>query len=176
MCATCRNARVSLTLFAVIRTESTDIHTPLRWCLLLGCTGWLALVFAPPFVAPYGDVVRWLLQSVCHQIPERSLHLFGEPIAACHRCTGLYFGFAAGVLVWPWLPRLAARLAANPRWIGVFLLPLAIDWAIVVNTPASRFATGLVAAFPVALLPLVAFAQRTKHKPLSQQEGVSRDE
>lgn len=66
-----------------------------------------------------------------------------------------------GVLVWPWLPRLAARLAAKPRWVGVFLLPLAVDWAIVVNTPASRFVTGLVAAFPVALLPLVAFTQRT---------------
>ena len=144
----------------MIRTESTDLRTPWRWCLFLGCIGWLALVFAPPFAAPYGEVVRWLLNAVCHQIPSRSFHLFGEPLAACHRCTGLYMGFALGVLVWPWLPMLAARLAAKPRWVGVFLLPLAIDWAIVVNTPASRFVTGLVAAFPVALLPLVAFTQR----------------
>lgn len=157
---TCANARVSLTLFAVIQTESIDLNTPWRWCLFLGCVCWLALVFAPPFAAPYGDVVRWLLHSVCHQIPSRSFHIYGEPLAACHRCTGLYVGFALGVLVWPWLPTLAARLAAKPRWVGVFLLPLAIDWAIVVNTPASRFATGLIAAFPVALLPLVAFTQR----------------
>ena len=129
--------------------------------MFLGCVCWLALVFAPPFAAPYGEVVRWLLNTVCHQIPSRSFHLFGEPLGACHRCTGLYVGFALGVLVWPWLPRLAARLAAKPRWVGVFLLPLAIDWAIVVNTPESRFVTGLVAAFPVALLPLVAFTQRT---------------
>ena len=111
-------------------------------------------------MAPYAEVVRLLLHTVCHQIPSRSFHLFGEPLAACHRCIGLYVGFALGVLVWPWLPTFAARLAAKPHWVGVFLLPLAIDWAIVVNTPASRFVTGLVAAFPVALLPLVAFAQR----------------
>ena len=129
--------------------------------MLLGCICWLAVVFAPPFAGAYAEVVRWLLDTVCHQNPSRSFHVFGEPIAACHRCTGLYVGFTAGVLVWPWLPILAARLAANPRWVGVFLLPLAVDWAIVVNTPASRFVTGLVAAFPVALLPLVAFTQRT---------------
>lgn len=79
-------------------------------------------------------------------------------------------GFTVGVLVWPWLPALAARLAANPRWVGLFLLPLAIDWAIVVNTPASRFVTGLVAAFPVALLPLVAITQRTTQSTLANKK------
>ena len=146
----------------MIRTESTDFRSPWRWCLLLGCIGWLALVFAPPFGGSHADVVRGLFHTVCHQNPARSFHLLGEPIGVCHRCTGLYLGFAAGVLVWPWLPRLAARLAANPRWVAVFLVPLAIDWAIVVNTPASRFVTGLIAAFPVALLPLVALTQRAQ--------------
>ena len=172
----CRDARVSLTLFGVIQTEINVFRSPWRWCLLLGSIGWLALVFAPPFAGPYAEVVRWLFNTICHQIPERSFHLFGEPIAACHRCTGLYVGFTAGVLVWPWMPRLASWLAANPRWVGLFLLPLAIDWAIVVNTPASRFVTGLVAAFPVALLPLVAITQRTHSIHTRNQEGVSRDE
>lgn len=147
----------------MIRTEFADLRTPARWGLLVACVGWLALVLAPPFAAPYAEVVRWLLNTVCHQIPERSFHLLGEPLGACHRCTGLYVGFALGILVWPWLPSLASRLAANPRWIAVFLVPLAIDWALVVNTSATRFVTGLVAAFPVALLPLVAFTQRTHH-------------
>lgn len=154
----------------MIRTESTDLRTPWRWCLLFGCICWLAIVLAPPFAGPYAEVVRWLLHTVCHQIPERSFHLLGEPLAACHRCTGLYMGFAAGLLVWPWLPVIAARLAANPRWVVVFLLPLAIDWAIVVNTPESRFATGLVAAFPVALLPLVAFTQRISQSTLANKK------
>ena len=172
----CRDVRVSLTLFGVIRTETTDLRTPWRWWLLVGCLCWLLIVFAPPFAAPYAEVARWLLNTVCHQIPSRSFHLFGEPLAACHRCTGLYMGFTAGVLVWPWLPVLATRLAANPRWVGLFLLPIAIDWTIVVNTPASRFVTGLVAAFPVALLPLVAITQRNNSIHSRKQEGVSRDE
>ncbi len=145
-----------------------DLRTPWRWVLLVACALGMALVFAPPFAGSYAHVVRWLLEPVCHQIPARSFHVLGEPIAVCHRCTGLYVGFAVGVLVWPWLPTLAARLAANPRWVAVFLVPLAIDWAVVVNTPATRFVTGLVAAFPVALLPLVAFTQRAEPDPVSQ--------
>ena len=138
------------------------LRTPWRWYLLAACIFWLALVVAPPLVAaagsPYGEVLRWLLHPVCHQLPERSFHFLGEPLAACVRCTGLYLGFTLGVAAWPRLPRLAARLAANPRWVAVFFAPLLIDVAIVPNTAASRFATGLVAAFPVALLPLLTFS------------------
>ncbi|MYF31150.1 MAG: DUF2085 domain-containing protein [Gammaproteobacteria bacterium] len=142
-------------------TESTYLRTPWRWSLLAGCVAWWALVLAPPFAGAYADLARLLLHAICHQIPERSFHLFGEPLAACHRCTGLYAGFTFGVLVWPWLPILAARLSANPRWIAVFFVPLLLDWAIVWNTPLTRFATGVVASFPVALLPLLALGERT---------------
>lgn len=128
---------------------------------------WLALVVAPPLAtaagSPYGAVLRWLLHPVCHQVAERSFHFLGEPLAACTRCTGLYLGFTFGVAAWPRLPHLASRLAAKPRWIAVFFVPLLIDVAIVPNTAMSRFATGLVAAFPVALLPLLAFASRREN-------------
>ena len=150
--------------------EFIDLRTPWRWVLLVACAFGLALVFAPPFAASHSDVVRLLFDPVCHQIPARSFHVLGEPLTVCHRCTGLYVGFAVGVLAWPWLPTLATRLAANPRWVAVFLIPLAIDWAIVVNTPATRFATGLIAAFPVALLSLVAFTQRTNQIPLANNK------
>ena len=73
----------------------------------------------------------------------------------CQRCTGLGAGFALGVLVWPRLRRAGAWLAANPRWVLAFMVPLGIDWAAP-NTPVSRFATGLLAGFPVALLALLA--------------------
>ena len=127
--------------------------------LWLACLGGLALVLAPPLLAaagwPYAEVLRWLLHSICHQIPERSFHLLGEPLAVCQRCTGLYLGFALGVVAWPMLPRLAARLAAQPRYVGFFALPMALDW-LVENSAASRFATGMIAAFPIGLLALLA--------------------
>ena len=128
---------------------------------MAACVAGWALVVVPPFAGAYADLLHWLLHPVCHQIPERSFHLFGEPLAACHRCTGLYAGFTLGVLIWPWLPGLAARLSAHPRWVVVFFVPLLVDWAMVWNTPATRFATGVVASFPVALLALVALGERT---------------
>ena len=141
--------------------------------LWLACLGGLALVLAPALLAaagwPYADVLRWLLHSICHQNPERSFHLLGEPLAVCQRCTGLYLGFALGVAAWPLLPTLAARLAARPRWIGLFALPMVIDW-LVENSAASRFATGMMAAFPVGLLPLLALD--STHSP-THHEGAT---
>ena len=149
-----------------------NLQTPWGYALLVACLGWLALVLAPPLAAavgwPHGELLHWLLHPVCHQIPERSFHLLGEPLAACARCTGLYLGFTLGVAAWPHLPRLAAALAARPRWVAVFMVPLAVDvW--VENTALSRVATGLVAAFPCALLPLLAIAER---REMQNRTGV----
>ena len=136
--------------------------------LWLTCLGGLALVLAPALLAaagwPYADVLRWLLHSICHQNPERSFPPVGR--TAGH---GLYLGFALGVAAWPLLPTLAARLAARPRWIGFFALPMVIDW-LVENSAASRFATGMMAAFPVGLLPLLALD--STHSP-THHEGAT---
>ena len=72
---------------------------------------------------------------------------------------GLYLGFTLGVAVWPRLPALARKLARNPRWVAAFMVPMVIDWALWANTSASRFVTGALAAFPVALLALLALAE-----------------
>jgi uncharacterized membrane protein len=37
---------------------------------------------------------------VCHQIPERSFHFSGIQFPVCARCTGLYVGGAAGLVLW----------------------------------------------------------------------------
>ncbi len=141
-----------------------SMRSPWAYGLLLACLGWLALVMAPALFAaagwPHADVLRWLFQPVCHQIPARSFHLLGEPLAACARCTGLYVGFTLGVAAWPQLPRLAAKLAKRPRWILAFMVPLLVDVMFESGAPM-RFATGLVAAFPCALLPLLAIADMT---------------
>lgn len=124
----------------------------------------LGLVAAAPWAAHRGGWAAPLLYAVfdpvCHQIAERSFHLWNEPLAVCHRCTGLYLGFTLGILIWPFLPRAAAaRLLGRPRWILAFSAPLAIDVLLVANSAGSRVLTGLVAAFPVALLALAAAAQ-----------------
>ena len=155
------------------------LHTPWRWALLFGCVAWLALVAAPPLLvaadSAYAQLPHWLLHMVCHQNPERSFHWHGVPLAACHRCTGLYLGFALGVALWPHLRGAAVWLGGNTRWIAVFFVPLLVDILVgstLDNTPLSRFATGIVAAFPVALLPLLAAGElrRGAHPLVTQPQ------
>jgi uncharacterized membrane protein len=121
------------------------------------------LVLAAPWAAHRGGWAAPLLYAifdpVCHQIPERSFHLWNEPLAVCHRCAGLYLGFALGIVSWPAFPAAAARLLARPRWIVALSAPLALDAVLLVNTGASRFGTGLLAAYPLALLALAAASQ-----------------
>lgn len=154
------------------------LDTPWRWVLLVACLVWMALVAWPPLATAFGwpaaELPRWFLQPICHQLPTRTPHLFGEPLAACHRCMGLYVGFTLGIAAWPRLPALAHKLAANPRWVAAFLVPLGIDWALLANTAASRFTTGALAAFPVALLALMALAERTNangNRPIGEEKA-----
>ena len=84
---------------------------------------------------------------VCHQIPERSFHLFGHQFAVCSRCTGLYSGFALAALVYPLARSLKRTDTPRIFWLIFAAAPLAIDFAlgyfsIWQNTHLSRFTTG----------------------------------
>jgi uncharacterized membrane protein len=131
-------------------------------CLTGACALVLGLVLAAPWAAHraswFAPLLYAMFAPVCHQIAERSFHLWNEPFAVCHRCTGLYLGMTLGVALWPAFPVAARRLLERPRAALLFAIPLAIDAVLLTNTPASRFATGLIAAIPVALLPLAAIA------------------
>lgn len=40
-----------------------------------------------------------LFHALCHQLPERTLTLFGTPMLVCSRCAGIYAGIALGALL-----------------------------------------------------------------------------
>src|SRR5699024_9330561 len=53
----------------------------------------------------WGQQSPWFLQwqhklfhGLCHQIPERSFWINGQPMAVCSRCFGIYAGFLAGLI------------------------------------------------------------------------------
>ena len=86
---------------------------------------------------------------VCHQIPERSFHLYGSQFAVCSRCTGIYAGIALAALAYPLIRSL--KRTDTPRLVWLFLAaaPLGIDWSlgyfsIWQNNHVSRFATGFL--------------------------------
>lgn len=147
--------------------------------LYLAVGAWLILEIAAPLLRStghwLGEPIYFFFSAICHQKPERSFHLFGEQLAACHRCTGLYLGFFLGLLALPRLPRLTRWLLQRPARVVLFAVPMLIDVGLyTLNTFATRFLTGLVAAFPIALLAWVAVEQL--RKPLAvgvtDSEGV----
>ena len=92
---------------------------------------------------------------LCHQIPSRSFQLHEHPFAVCARCTGLYFGLAAGMVTYP-LWRSLQRLDTPARgWLILALLPVGIDFllgftGIWENTHWSRAFTGAILGVAIA--------------------------
>lgn len=123
-----------------------------------------AVVAAPLLRARGGlflsEVLYRGFRAACHQMPERSFHLWGFPLAVCARCLGLYAGALAALFCYPLLRR-PTRTDAPPRaWLILATLPTAVDFALGVlglweNTHWSRFLTALVAgaAAPFYLVP-----------------------
>ena len=122
---------------------------------------------------------------MCHQIDGRSLTLFGMPLGVCTRCSSVYFGFLAGVLLYPFLRRVD-RILYPPRWIvALAVLPMLLDvlagWTGLhaVSGTTRLFSGGffgLVTPFVVlpalieAVNELVASRRRPFHHP---QKGLS---
>ena len=130
--------------------------------LLLLTTSWLLALLLPAWATTTGwSVGPWLylpFAQICHQLNERSFLWAGQPLAVCHRCTGIYIGFWLGLILLPVWPSLVTRLLGRPRLVLWFFLPLGID-VLLQNNPASRFLTGALVGFPVALFAWVAVEQ-----------------
>ncbi|GAB4248735.1 MAG: hypothetical protein Kow00109_24810 [Acidobacteriota bacterium] len=123
---------------------------------LLGALAWWLLPAAPALLtqagyAGLGAELRRFWSPVCHQIPERCFHLGPAPLAVCSRCWGLYAGVVFGLVLVALSPGLAKPVLARPRFLILFALPSAIDWALPWNTLWSRFITGAVATLPLGL-------------------------
>jgi uncharacterized membrane protein len=137
-------------------------------CFMIALCGALCLlILAPPFLAVHSHPVSsalayFLFSPLCHQIPERSFHLYGHPLAVCHRCTGIYFGLFLGMLLpvtksWQFNSPLRRRLfvlcMCTPILLDFFLSYFGI-WA---GAPLIRFATGIIFGSSGAFLLALAF-------------------
>jgi uncharacterized membrane protein len=132
------------------------------WAMVAGVAlGLVGLIIAAPLLMANGHdrlglAIYEAFGRLCHQLPERSLHLEGHKLAVCSRCTGLYAGFALSVLLYP-LARSLKRVDTPRRiWLLLAVLPIGVDWSVGffglwANTHLSRFMTGAlfsaVAAF-----------------------------
>lgn len=130
------------------------MRKPIQLALLLAVAAWIGLIFAAPYSRqagwPGSSLIYLFFHQICHQLPERSFSLFGHPLAVCHRCLGIYLGFAAGLLLVGVRLRLWKALERQPRLLMLFWIPMAVDVFLLPNVWWSRFLTGWLAAFPVA--------------------------
>jgi uncharacterized membrane protein len=79
-----------------------------------------------PFLNTLFDVIFHLYGGpVCHQLPERSLFIFGHQMTVCSRCFAIYAAFLAGCILFAFV-----RTKLKPWSIIYFILlcvPMAID-------------------------------------------------
>lgn len=148
----------------------SDRRPLLIWTILLtGSLLLLGLIIGAPFAraGQHGIISGILYQAfgyVCHQQPERSFFIAGQPLAVCARCTGLYAGFALTTLLYPLFTSLRSTNTPERKWLFIAVAPLTIDFGlgflgIWENTHWSRFITGALFGSVVVFYVVPAFVE-----------------
>ncbi len=132
----------------------------------------------------FGQTDPWLLQwqhklfaDLCHQQPDRSFWLNGQPMAVCSRCFGLYSGLFMGLIAIPFLGKILIRLNAKKVLLITFILNI-VDVAgdlsgLWQNTHLSRFTTGFLLGTTAALVLGQAFVKQYQLKLKSNYYGTT---
>lgn len=134
---------------------------------------WVLLIVAAPVakangLASFSSPLYSFFSYICHQLPERTFHVAGEPFGVCSRCFGVYFGLVAGFVIYP-LWRNIAEIEPLPRfWLFASMIPIGIDWSLTVfgiweNNHVSRFVTGLILGVACATYIVPAIVEITRN-------------
>jgi uncharacterized membrane protein len=119
-----------------------------------GTAIWLSAIFLAPVLAGRGSgwaarLIYAAFSPICHQVPGRCFTFHGHPLAVCGRCLGIYTGFAAGLVLYPFVRGFSKLKLPSARAFLLLTLPMAVDGAagilgIWASTIAARFVTGVV--------------------------------
>lgn len=129
------------------------------YAILVGVLLWCAAVVTVPLAAsaqlPSARIGYSFFSQICHQEDSRSLHLAGFPLAVCARCSAIYFGFLAGVLLYPALSR---KMQFPARWAwSIAIIPMLLDvgadlLGVHPVTLQTRLASGTIFGIAAALI------------------------
>ena len=128
---------------------------------------WCAGILAAPVLKHAGlhgsaEIVYSVFSRICHQNDARSFHVEGEKSGVCIRCSAIYFGFLAGLLLIPLSGALKRKRIPKPMLMIAVIIPMFID--VVLNatglhasTTITRVATGLLfgGVMPWCIVPLL---------------------
>lgn len=149
-------------------TRRPPAATTLRSAFIAASAAWAVLLIAVPFLAsrPHASALGSALiagvyvigSAVCHQLPERSYHLWAAQMPVCARCAGIYFGAVVGAVGAGLFRRGRSPAFQYPRaWLTIAAAPtvvtLVYEWTTgVMPSHAIRFAAGLAIGLVVAWL------------------------
>lgn len=159
--------------------------------VVTGALLWCGLIVAAPLLtsaggsgAAAGEQIYAFFHPVCHQFDGRSLHIAGERLAVCSRCSAIYAGFLLGLLVYPafrpvGVPHTPSRtvllIAVTPM-----LLDVAFDFTGLHETSiGTRLVSGAVFGIliPYVVMPVLlgALHEHQTHQPPTQLQKGSTD-
>jgi uncharacterized membrane protein len=139
------------------RLRAAFVTAAVTWAGLLVATPWLASrPHASPIASALILAVYGIGSLVCHQLPERSYHLWTAQMPVCARCAGIYAGAVIGIIARVFRtgtvgartrivgPRTILALAAIPT-----LVTLVAEWA---TGDMPRHAIRAAAGVPIGLV------------------------
>ncbi len=123
--------------------------------LVLNVLNWLAPVLSAShslLLQEIGAGIYFLLDPICHQLPDRCLRIEHIPMALCVRCTFIYLGAFLGLFVLLWKKRLRLKTALVVG-VGIFVLGEIVleKLGMYSNWPVLRGVSGFLSGAVVVL-------------------------
>jgi uncharacterized membrane protein len=154
------------------------VAAAIAWTIALPLGAWIASrAHASGAASALAIAIYGIGGVVCHQLRERSFHLWSAQLPVCARCTGVYLGAAIGVAVpairpseagpsklGPYRARTIVIAAAMPS-----LATLVYEWTTG-DMPSNwiRFAAGLPLGVAASWLMLMLDASAMRRADVSQ--------
>jgi len=147
------------------------------WKIAAGVAlAWVALILLAPVAAAEGaggvsQPLYHFFGYICHQMPERSFHIFGHQFAVCSRCFGVYLGLFLGMFAYPLFRRMDESDPLPRIWLFLSMVPMAVDWSlgyfrIWENTHLTRVTTGLILGVACAVFIAPALVELAEIRAL----------
>lgn len=167
--------------YSTARMLSASVKARVILFILFG--GLCAAVVGAPFFAAASQAksasfLYLSFSTICHQDSERSFHLFGNPLAVCHRCSGIYFGLFLTLLLPPRCYRVVHESNVVRKWWAlVASIPLVIDgtigfFEIWSGSTFVRFATGLLFGAMLMTLLVQGITEIVRNHPRQQEAAT----
>ena len=127
---------------------------------LLWCAGFILAPFLVGMNPEFAHGLYAFYGKICHQLDDRSLHVAGNPLAVCARCSSVYCGFLVGSVIvmlfrtsLPSSLRLMAITAMAPMVLDVIAGFLGISSPSMVSKILTGSWFGLLSSF--FLIPMM---------------------